>query len=116
MTDLKFRQRDFDFSRDLAPVLAKNCVACHNVKKPEGGLNLESHEALLVGGDSGAAVVAGNAAESSLVERVISGDDPMPPDDNSVGAQRLTANEVELLRQAGHGIDDAQDDIRVAAQ
>lgn len=88
-----------DFNRDLAPVLSKNCVACHNAKKAEGGLNLESHAALLAGGDSGAAVVAGNASQSSLVERVLSEDDPMPPDDNSVGAKRLTVEEVELLRQ-----------------
>ncbi len=90
---------ELDFNRDLAPILSKNCVACHNAKKPEGGLNLESYETLLAGGDSGPAVVSSDAAASTLLERVKSEDAPMPPDDNSVGAKRLAAEEIELLTQ-----------------
>lgn len=87
-----------DFGRDLAPVFAKNCLACHNEKKPEGGLNLETYASLLKGGDSGRAVEAGNPQAGQLLARVVDNDSPMPPDDNSVGAQRLTEAEVNLIR------------------
>ncbi len=90
---------EVDFNRDLAPAFSRNCVACHNAKKAEGGLNLESFSALEAGGDSGAAVVPKAPEESYLLDRVIDKDDPMPPADNAVGAQALTTAEVELLRQ-----------------
>lgn len=80
-------------------VFAQNCIACHNAKKAEGGLNLESHSALMTGGDSGAAVVANDEPGSSLLERVLSAEDPMPPDGNAVGARRLNEAEVQLVRQ-----------------
>lgn len=88
-----------DFARDIAPLLARNCIACHNAKKPEGGLNLESHKAMLAGGDSGAAIVASKPADSGLLKRVVDTEDPMPPVDNSVGAKRLEPAEVKLLQQ-----------------
>ncbi len=88
-----------DYARDIAPLLAKNCIACHNAKKSEGGLNLESHTALAAGGDSGAAIVPHKSSESTLLERVIDSDDPMPPTDNAVGAKALTPAEVELLKR-----------------
>ncbi|MBX3420840.1 MAG: hypothetical protein KF752_04710 [Pirellulaceae bacterium] len=87
-----------DFGKDIAPLLVKNCVACHNEKKAEGGLNLQSHDTLMKGGDSGAAVTAGDLSNSQLVSRLVDPDSPMPPDDNSVGAQRFTEAEVTLVR------------------
>lgn len=88
-----------DFARDIAPVLSRNCIACHNAKMAEGGLNLESHQALMTGGDSGAAIEAQQPEESYLLTRVLDADDPMPPADNSVGAKPLTADQVELLKR-----------------
>jgi WD40 repeat protein len=89
-----------DFRERVAPLLNKNCVACHNAKNAEGGLNLESYEPLLAGGDSGDAVVAGDADSSELIARVLATDDSvMPPDDNGVGAERLTAEEAAVIAQ-----------------
>ncbi|MCA9131697.1 MAG: hypothetical protein KDA45_01015 [Planctomycetales bacterium] len=88
-----------DFARDIAPILSQNCVACHNAKKPEGGLDLESHTALMQGGDSGQAVTAGDTDDSYLLDRVTDADDRMPPDDNTVGAKPLTEAELDLLRR-----------------
>ncbi|MFO0942901.1 MAG: c-type cytochrome domain-containing protein [Pirellulales bacterium] len=87
-----------EFGKQISPLFARNCVACHNAKKAEGGLNLESHSATMKGGDSGASVIAGKAAESVLLQRIIDKDDPMPPAGNSVGAKPLTEAEVELVR------------------
>ncbi|MEZ6133424.1 MAG: c-type cytochrome domain-containing protein [Pirellulaceae bacterium] len=91
---------ELDFNRDLLPLLSKNCIACHNAKKAEGSLNLETHDALLAGGDSGDLLAVGKEpSESVLFGRMTSTDDPMPPDDNTVGAKRLTADEVELFKK-----------------
>lgn len=96
-----------DYARDIAPLFTRNCIACHNAKKLEGGLNLESHAGLMAGGDSGPAIVPQNNDESELLSRVIDTDDPMPPLDNAVGAMALTPDEVELLTSwiAGGALD-----------
>lgn len=86
-----------DFARDIAPVMTRHCVACHNAKKAEGGLSLESHASMMLGGDSGPAIVPQNIEESYLHSRVVDADDPMPPADNTVGAEALSPDEVALL-------------------
>jgi len=84
----------------IAPLLSKNCVACHNAKSAEGGLNLEGYTELMAGGDSGPSVVAGDADSSELIARMRATDDSvMPPDDNGVGAERLTAEEIDSVAQ-----------------
>lgn len=88
-----------DYAKDIAPLLAKNCVACHNAKTAEGGLNLESHSVLMAGGDSGESIVSGNVDESYLYARASGAEEPvMPPEDNSVGAKLLNEAELELMR------------------
>jgi WD40 repeat protein/mono/diheme cytochrome c family protein len=93
---------DDDAARDPAAQLwaafSQNCIACHNAKKAEGGLNLEDHQRLMAGGDSGPSIMANDPESSYLLERVISDDDPMPPKGNAVGARRFTPEEVALLK------------------
>jgi len=55
-----------DFS-EIEPLLQEHCVECHGAKEPDGGLVLESFAALMKGGESGPAVVAGKSSESLLV-------------------------------------------------
>ena len=59
------------FSRDVQPILTAHCVECHGPKKQENGLRLDFGAAILRGGDSGPAVVAGKAAESLLMQAVL---------------------------------------------
>lgn len=92
-------ENSVDFNKDILPVFAKNCVACHNDQSSEGGLNLESFSKLSIGGDSGAVLDASVPANSLLLERIADSDDPMPPDDNDVGAKRLSQDEIGRLRQ-----------------
>ncbi len=89
-----------DYSKEIAPLWKRSCVACHNSKKAEGGLNLESAALLLKGSDSGQTVQPGKSAESELLKRIVATDDSaMPPKDNSAGAKPLTPAEVELVKQ-----------------
>jgi mono/diheme cytochrome c family protein len=57
-----------DYLRDVKPVLAKHCALCHGAAKPKGGLRLDTAALALKGGDSGPAVIAGNADESPLID------------------------------------------------
>jgi hypothetical protein len=57
----------------------KHCIKCHGPRKQEGGLRLDSREAILKGGETGPAVVAGKPAESLLLEAVRYEGLEMPP-------------------------------------
>jgi mono/diheme cytochrome c family protein len=85
-----------DFERDVKPIFAKHCAACHGPDKQKSGLRLDRRADALAGGDSGKVVVPGKSADSSLIKHITS-DDPdlrMPPK-----GPRLTAAEVATLRQ-----------------
>ena len=71
------------FETRIRPVLVESCYKCHSAEagKDKGGLLLDSRDAILKGGDTGPALVAGDAAKS-LLFKAIKRDDPetaMPP-------------------------------------
>jgi hypothetical protein len=68
------------FEKEVRPLLVEHCLKCHGDKKPKGGLSLTSRDAILKGGDSGPAAVAGKAEKSLLIQAVRYNDTPqMPP-------------------------------------
>src|SRR4051794_6489947 len=84
-----------DYSRDVRPILARHCHACHGPEKQKAGLRLDRRDLALAGGDSGPAIEPGKADGSPLLERV-RGDDPdtrMPPK-----GERLSSREIAVLR------------------
>src|SRR5437660_12262020 len=84
-----------DFSKEIKPILEASCIKCHGRGKDKGGLRLDTRETLLHGGDSGAAIVPGKSAESSLIA-LVQGFDPesiMPKK-----GSRLTPEQIGLLR------------------
>ena len=60
-----------DYAREVKPILARHCVACHSAEKPRAGLRLDTAAAALLGNESGPAVVPGQAGESPLIEAVL---------------------------------------------
>ena len=56
------RSSPVDFEKEILPILKNNCLACHNTTKAKGGLNLETPQLILKGGDSGPAVSPGKSA------------------------------------------------------
>ena len=69
------------FETDIRPILATNCYECHGPDKQESNLRLDHISTIMQGGDYGPALVAGNPAESNIVEG-INWSDPdfqMPP-------------------------------------
>ena len=82
-----------DFHRDIQPILAANCVGCHQGSAGAAGLGLDSPENLMRGGSEGAVVVPGNPEQSLLVIRIEdTGDTRMPPEDN------LDPTEISLIK------------------
>ena len=57
------------FETHVRPVLAKNCFACHTNSKM-GGLQLDSRDNLLKGGNDGPVVVPGNPDQSVLIQAI----------------------------------------------
>ena len=57
------------FESKIRPVLVKHCYDCHSAEADtaEGGLRVDSREALLRGGDRGPAVVPGDPGASLLI-------------------------------------------------
>ncbi|AMV37768.1 PSD1 and planctomycete cytochrome C domain-containing protein [Planctomyces sp. SH-PL62] len=67
------------FEQEVRPLLIAKCQSCHGAEKQKGGLRLDSREALLRGGETGAVVEPGKPAESPLVEAVRYEGLEMPP-------------------------------------
>jgi len=89
-----------DFYRDVFPFLKANCVSCHNKTTTKAGLNMETPELMIQGGDSGPSIVPGKSAESLIVTASLHKDDmEMPPPNNKSGAVKLTPAEIALLKQ-----------------
>lgn len=71
------------FESQVRPVLIASCLECHSVEtEASGGLLLDSRDGWMAGGDSGPAIVVGDAAASRVLQ-AIRYDHPdlqMPPD------------------------------------
>ncbi len=70
------------FREKIEPVLQAQCYSCHSRQADElkGGLRLDFKAAVLRGGDSGPAVVAGKSGESLLIQAIRhEGGMAMPP-------------------------------------
>lgn len=70
------------FEAKIRPVLVEHCYSCHaaDSKIIRGGLLVDSRDALQEGGDSGPAVVPGNAEESLILAALKHESFEMPPD------------------------------------
>ena len=90
---------ELDFYRDVYPFLKANCVGCHNKTTTKAGLNMETPELMMKGGESGPALVPGKGEESLVVAASKHLKDmEMPPPDNKSGARNLTAAEIATLK------------------
>lgn len=58
------------FETNVAPLLARHCLECHDSETRDGGLDLSRKDAAFAGGDSGKAIVPGKSGESPLWEYV----------------------------------------------
>lgn len=86
-----------DFLRDVQPIFENKCLECHNPNKIKGKLLMDTAAALLKGGDTGPALVAGQPDNSEIIKRVVlpkDHDEIMPPKGGP-----LAANEIDVLKR-----------------
>src|SRR5262245_6395602 len=84
-----------DYTRDIKPILSR-CYTCHGALRAKSGLRLDAAALIRKGGESGPAIVAGNSAQSLLIEKVAATDDSrMPPPGEG---QPLAAEQLTLLK------------------
>src|SRR5262249_6480915 len=83
------------FESKVRPILVDKCFKCHGEKKQSNGLRLDSREAVLKGGDTGPALVAGKPDESLMVQAIAQthAELKMPP------SGKLPEQEVAAIRQ-----------------
>lgn len=78
------------FETNVRPVLVEHCQKCHGSKKQWAGLRLDSREALLRGGDSGAAIVPGEPNKSLLIRAVRHEDENLKmPEDGKLSDRQI---------------------------
>ena len=58
------------FEKKIRPVFVAECYECHSGNKTKGGLRLDYKGGWEKGGESGAAIVPGNAAKSLLIQAI----------------------------------------------
>ena len=92
--DLMAADNPPDFESEVAPLLVKRCLECHQGEAPAGGLSLTSRESFVAGGDSGEIIDREQADSSLLLERIHAGE--MPPEQQGK-SQQLPDDEAELI-------------------
>jgi hypothetical protein len=85
------------FSRDIAPILLKNCQECHGPGKAKGKFRIDTFARLARAGDSGHASITPGHPETSELYRLLTtpdADDRMPKK-----ADRLPEAQIQLIKR-----------------
>ena len=80
----------------IQPIFESKCIACHGLEKQKAKLRLDDPASILKGGEGGAAIVAGQAEQSNLMNRILlakDNKDHMPPSEKP----QLTKEEIDLV-------------------
>lgn len=94
LTTLETLAADVSFKSELAPILARRCLGCHNNRKTEGRYALHTFEQLLKPGDSGEQpIVPGKPSDSYFFQKLIESDESvrMPQEDDPLNAADIAA-------------------------
>lgn len=79
------------FANDVLPIVRSRCSACHGGSQgTEEGLELTTYEYIMAGSDNGLVVIAGDAANSLLVEMIVEQEMPKR-------GPKLTPPQVQLI-------------------
>ena len=93
----EFSEQDLEFFETrVRPILVNRCFECHGPEAEPmgGGLNMGSRQAMLDGGDSGAAFVSGAPDESLFIDAINYGDlYEMPPE------SKMPDEEIAILTE-----------------
>jgi len=87
------------FEKKIRPIFAEHCYSCHSDKaeKVKGGLRLDTREALLKGGSSGAVIVPGDPDASPLIKAVRYQDEELRMPATKGGGKKLSDDQIAAL-------------------
>ena len=105
------------FESKIRPLLVKRCYPCHGAdKEPSGGLRLDSKPGWETGGDSGPALIPGEAEKSLLIQAVRWRDSElkMPPKD--AGRKLKEAEIADLVVWVNAGAYDPRQTVPISTQ
>src|SRR3954453_16189275 len=91
---MKVSGDEVDYIKQIKPILAARCYACHSALRKKSGLRVDTAAELVAGGDAGPAVIPGKSADSYVIS-MLTGESGtrMPPE--SEGAT-LTAEQIAV--------------------
>lgn len=106
-------QKEF-FENKIRPILSNSCLECHSGEKGKikGGLNLDSRDLLLKGGESGPGFKEGDVKGSIIIKAITWEDDlQMPP------KKKLSAEEIaDFKKWIGMGAPDPRDASKIVVK
>ncbi len=86
------------FEKQIRPLFVDNCYKCHSAQseKVKGGLQLDTAENLLKGGETGPAIIPGQPEKSLLIKAVRYADEnlQMPPKGKKLSAEQIASLEA----------------------
>ncbi len=81
---------NISYSEDARPILESRCGKCHMGEFTSKNLNMETYESLMTGSQNGPVIVAGNAKESLLAQKILKGEMPKR-------GPKLTPEQVQII-------------------
>jgi len=88
------------FEQRIRPILVSDCYECHGAEKQRGGLRVDFRDGLRQGGDSGPAIIPGDARNSRFIQSITHEhpDSKMPKDRPKLSASAI-ANFEQWVNQ-----------------
>ena len=87
-----------DYMKEVKPILAGSCYACHGAIKQKAALRLDTVAMMKEGGDNGAVLVAGKSDDSLILKHIVGakGFKRMPPE---ADGESLKPAQVAILKR-----------------
>jgi hypothetical protein len=86
------------FSKQVRPILARNCQGCHQPASRQSGLSLATFADFAKGGNKGPAFIAGNSEKSVVIAYLTGENKPQMP----FGGKPLPDDQIDLIRRWIH--------------
>jgi len=92
---LGFAQEPVSFHRQIRPILARQCLGCHQGASGQAGLSLATVKEIVTGGRKGPALAVGAPEKSILISYLTGESKPQMP----FGGKPLPDDQIELFRR-----------------